>query len=57
MTTEQGSFAYEVDGTSLKRTKTCPGATSDDVVPFTAAGAGLALFVDPQHRELYVKIE
>lgn len=57
VTTEQGSFTYEVDGTSLKRTKTCPGATSDDVIPFTAAGSGLALFVDPQHRELYVRIE
>ena len=57
VTTEQGSFTYEVEGTSLKRTKTCPGATSDDVIPFTAAGSGLALFVDAQHRELYVRIE
>lgn len=54
---EQGSFTYKVEGTSLRRTKTCPGQPVDDTVPFTATGSGLALFVDAQHREVYVRIE
>lgn len=54
---EGGSFTFEIVGTSLRRTKTCPEASGSDELAFSAVGAGLALFVDARHRELYVRVD
>lgn len=53
--TEEGSYAFEVKGATLHKTKTCASATDERPLPFTATPSGFALFVDGRHRELYVR--
>ncbi|MBX3187094.1 MAG: hypothetical protein KF819_08770 [Labilithrix sp.] len=44
---------YRVDGTSLVSTAVCPTTALPVSLPFSAVGTGLAIFVDPTHREVY----
>lgn len=54
---EEGSYAFEVKGTSVDRKKSCPSSGAEGEIPFTATTGSFALFVDPGHRELYVRAE
>lgn len=54
---EEGSYTFEVKGTTLHKTKTCSSAVDERPLPFSATSNGFALFVDARHRELYVKVD
>lgn len=49
------AFEYRADGTAMSATQVCPSAAPAKVIPYSSVGSGLALFPDPNHRELYVR--
>lgn len=48
------AMLYRTEGAYLLGTLVCPSTALPATIPYSAAGAGFAIFPDAKHRELYV---